>query len=243
MRLSRFKTGLLLFLFFLAICEFCLIVRYDVINRFLVYHNLKEQQPEDRDDYRCLKGWENTLAKLNYKADVCFFGHSIIADADFQKDYPNLKTVNLGYSGDDLDGMIVRHKMIYHVHPSKIFIMAGINDLKKSRRPTINEVIGKYNQLLDSIQGYNPQATIYLVSLLPINKEMAETQATTERIQKTNDSMRSMAKNRSIEFVDIYHLFLDKDGNLAAEYTYDGIHLNTVGYVFLSETLRSYLLN
>ena len=50
-----------------------------------------------------LLAWENCLEKLDYDADVVFFGDSITYQSDFQ--HPGLKIVNLGYSGDTLSGI------------------------------------------------------------------------------------------------------------------------------------------
>lgn len=231
-----------LLLCILALVELLLIVHYDIVDIYLINHGFKEQNPKDRKDYRCLKGWENTLAKMNYKADVCFFGNSIIADANFQEDFPNLKIVNLGYSGDDLNGMIVRHKMIFEVHPTKIFLMAGINDLSK-RRENIENIIVKYSMLLDSINKYNPNSEIYLFSILPINHKMKNTSVTKDRIIKTNNEIKNIALKRSITYIDLYSLFVGEDNNMEEKYTYDGIHLNRNGYDIWNNVLKSHLFD
>lgn len=89
-----------------------------------------EMNPKDRGDYYCISGWTNTLNKLNYDADVVFFGNSITRGGDFQDYFTDVKTCNLGYPGDNMDGMMLRMGQIKAVNPEKVFVMAGINGLQ-----------------------------------------------------------------------------------------------------------------
>ena len=74
----------------------------------------------ERKDYWALMGWQNTMEKFGYDADICFFGNSITYYSQFQKAFSDLKIVNLGYPGDRLDGMLVRYRTISFVKPEMI---------------------------------------------------------------------------------------------------------------------------
>ena len=224
----------------IAIIEFVLLVRHDVIKNIMINRGLLKKEVTERPDYHCLLGWENTLEKMNYKADACFFGNSITFHSDFQKDYPNLKIVNLGYSGDKIEGMLIRYKQIACVKPDKIFIMAGHNDLINPRLP-MERFAEVYVQLIDSIQELNPNSDIYLESILPVNHQMKLDVMPSDRIIEANRVIRAVAEERSMVYVDLFSLYADKDKELPAELTIDGVHLKPSSYKRWSEKISQYL--
>lgn len=59
--------------------------------------------------------------------DVVFYGNSITCGSSFQDYFPEVSICNLGYPGDNLDGLTSRSYMIATVKPEKVFVMGGIN--------------------------------------------------------------------------------------------------------------------
>lgn len=224
----------------IALIELVLLFRYDVFKSALISRGLLNQEPSERPDYHCIQGWENTLSKMNYKADVCFFGNSITFHSDFQKDYPHLKIINLGYSGDKIDGMLFRYKQIASVRPDKIFIMAGHNDLV-NKHLTMEGFKTKYVQLIDSIQRANPNSIIYLESILPVNHQMRPDIIPTYRIIEANNIIKSLAEEHSMVYVDLFSLYADNNKELPTVLTTDGIHLRPSSYKIWSDNISQYL--
>ena len=224
----------------IAVIEFVLLIRHDVIKNILINRGILKKEVTERPDYHCLLGWANTLEKIDFKADACFFGNSITFHSDFQKDYPNLKIVNLGYSGDIIDGMLIRYKQIASVKPQKIFLMAGLNDL---RNPlvTIEKFRESYKQLLDSIRISNPNANIYLESILPVNHQINYKLYPTERIMEANRVIKGLAKQYSLVYIDLFSLYADKNNELPADLTTDGVHLKPESYRIWSNAIHHYL--
>ncbi len=227
-------------LILIVVIELVLLVRHGVIKDIMINRGFIKKEVTERPDYHSLLGWENTLAKMNYKADVCFFGNSITFDSDFQKDYPNLRIVNLGYSGDKIDGMLFRYKQIASVKPDKIFIMAGHNDLANTRL-TLEKFKTIYNQLIDSIQISNPNSVIYLESILPVNHQMKHDIMPSDRIIESNRIIKTLADERSLVYVDLFSLYADKNKELPIELTTDGIHLKPSSYKRWSDKISQYL--
>ena len=60
----------------------------------------------ERTDGGCVDSWNNCIKKLDMQADVVFFGDSHIAGGNFQKAFPDVKSINLGYIGEDTKGML-----------------------------------------------------------------------------------------------------------------------------------------
>lgn len=87
----------------------------------------------NRKEYDCLRGWTNSLESLHDTVDVVFFGNSITHGGRFDQAFPDMKVCNLGYPSDDIEGMRKRIPQIVALHPRKVFIMGGINNLKQIR--------------------------------------------------------------------------------------------------------------
>ena len=226
------------------ILESILLVHYKVVDRILFSLGLvkKEIVFTERKDYWCLMGWQNTLRKLDYDADVCFFGNSITYDANFQKDFPHLRVVNLGYPGDDVEGMIIRYKQISAIHPEMVFIMAGINDLTK-KNVTVKDFEFNYRQLIDSIRISNPEARLFLESILPINHQMRPELPSTEKIIEANNVIRQVSSECGFVYIDLFAAYADNKGEMPSELTRDGIHLYPHSYRPWSLEIKKYIEN
>lgn len=109
-------------------------------------------------DYWAIVGWTNTIKKLHMDFDIAFFGNSITRGSDFQLAFPDKKIINLGYSGDNMIGMLKRVPMIQSANPKKVFIMAGTNDLVHIG---LNEYKARYTNLISAIKDSIPGIYIY----------------------------------------------------------------------------------
>ncbi len=196
-----------------------------------------EMNPKDRGDYYCINGWTNTLNKLNYDADVVFFGNSITRGGDFQDYFTDVKTCNLGYPGDNMDGMMLRIGQIKAVNPEKVFVMAGINGLQSQ---TDNVFETKYQLMVDSIKSILPEAEIYLQSILPVNHDMKSGLASKDKIQKANEIVAKIAQRSNCVYVDLWALY-EKEGEMPQELTRDGVHLKPEAYERWMEEIRKYI--
>jgi len=206
------------------------------------YYTLKQTlnvQVESGDYYSVL-GWTNTLEKLNFKADACFFGNSLTCYSNFQKEYPNKKIVTLGYPGQGVKGMLKRCNQITAVHPDKIFVMAGINDLNLNKM-SFAEFCGYYEQLVDSIQSSNRSAEFFLQSVLPVNHSINRLHPQKEDILKANVFIKLLASRKRLVYIDLYNFFSDENGELKEEYTTDGIHINEKAYSIWSNIIKKYI--
>src|SRR5690606_40081866 len=81
---------------------------------------------------------------------------------------PELPILNRGISGDISFGVLARLDEILRHQPKKIFLMIGVNDLKRNV-PT-EYIIANYHKIVARIQKDSPKTKIYLNSILPINE-------------------------------------------------------------------------
>lgn len=188
-------------------------------------------------DYWARVGWTNTIEKLHTDFDIAFFGNSITRGSDFQLDFTDKKIINLGYSGDNIPGMIKRVPMIQKANAKKVFIMAGTNDLIQI---SLEEYKTRYSKLLSTIQDSIPGIKIYLESVLPSNHEMGD-YAPNPKVREANRIVQELAKQYNCTYIDIYHLYANEQDELPKEMTRDGVHLYPEQYAKWAEAIRTYV--
>ena len=198
---------------------------------------LCELSPKNRDDYWCIQGWTNTLKKMDYDADVVFIGSSQTCGGKFQEYFPNVKTCNLGYPGDNMSGVMLRAKQVRAVHPEKVFVLTGINGLQRKSEKTFER---QYQRMVDSIKSAVPQAEIYLQSVLPVNHSMRKGIASSEKIIESNAIIAKIAARSNCVYVDLWSLY-EKDGEMPKELTRDGVHLFPEAYDRWADEIKKYI--
>ena len=177
-----------------------------------------------RADNDCVDSWNNCIKKLDMKVDVVFFGDSHTAGGDFQKAFPDVKSLNLGYVGEDTKGMLRRVETIAAVQPKKIFLMAGINGLKGQ---SLSDFEYWYTVLVDSIRIAVPNAELYIESILPVTA--SSDYCDNAKINEANTIIRHITQERNITYIDLHTAYADKE-TLPENMSYDGLHLTEDAY-------------
>ncbi len=109
---------------------------------------------------------------------------------------------------------------------SKIYLAFGINELGYRSTETFYRT---YCQLIDSIRAVQPNALIYIQTIIPVNHERAAATGharyvNCDRIREFNEVIRRVANDKRIPLLDIYNAFA-VDGQLPADASRDGVHL------------------
>ncbi|MDO5343215.1 MAG: GDSL-type esterase/lipase family protein [Bacteroidia bacterium] len=188
-------------------------------------------------DYWARACWTNTIDKLHTDFDVAFFGNSITRGSDFQSYFPDIKIINLGYSGDNILGMLKRVPMIQKSNAKKVFIMAGTNDLVHI---SLDEYKTRYVNLITSIKDSIPDIEIFLESVLPSNHEMGN-YAPNKKVREANAIVSQLAEQYECTFIDLYSLYANEDDELPKDLTRDGVHLFPQSYDRWAEKIRPYI--
>ncbi|WP_324181652.1 GDSL-type esterase/lipase family protein [Aquimarina gracilis] len=177
---------------------------------------------------------------LNY-GDIVMLGNSITEEGRDWKaklGVPNAR--NRGASGDVTEGVLLRLKEIIHFKPKMIFLMIGINDLSNRcshKAMSSPEYVG-YNilKITKKIHRKIPDTKIYLQTILPTSHEFMK-----DDIDAVNSIIKSNEKNGTYEVIDLNAVFLDEEGLLRSDLTYDGIHLNVKGYETWVDVIKPFL--
>lgn len=182
-------------------------------------------------------GWNNTLYKLDYDADVVFFGDSITHDSDFREFFPEKKIVNCGYPGDDLEGMIERVYPLAKLTPETVFVLGGINGLTDKN---VDESIAVYSRLMDTLKENLPDSKIVIQSVLPISGKREPFICRNSTILEFNGKLKRLTEEKGVAFVDLYPLYA-RDGEIDPEVTGDGLHLYPEAYGLWAEKIEEYI--
>ena len=168
--------------------------------------------------------------------NILFIGHSLIEFFDWQKRFPAHRVANLGAAGEMVEGLLRRIGSITGKHDTAdlIFIMSGLNDVAMEEF----DFLGSYREIIIQLRSAYPDARIYIHSLLPTAVDFISNTS----IRDVNGSLKALAGELGIEYLDIYRDFTHDDGRVIREYLLaDGVHLSDKGYEVWSGVLARIL--
>ncbi|MHC5595098.1 MAG: SGNH/GDSL hydrolase family protein [Nostoc sp.] len=132
--------------------------------------------------------------------------------------------LNQGISGDTSSGVLKRLGAFSATRPNVIYIMAGINDLRKGASD--ETILRNYRRIIRRLRQTHPHAQIIVESILPTRLP----KVSNNRIRHINVQLTVIAKQEGANYLNIYSWFTDMEGNLRPELTTDGLHLSQEGY-------------
>ena len=119
----------------------------------------------------------------------------------------------------------------------KVYILLGVNELGWYNDQRFYD---GYAQLVDLVREVQPDAQIYLQTLLPVTAEKSERHEwlKNEKIAVYNDLISQLAREKEVYLVDAHAALADETGALPAEESVDGVHLTRSGYQIWAGYLR-----
>ena len=107
---------------------------------------------------------------------------------------------------------------------SKVYIMLGINETGWVYEDIFIE---KYGEIIDGIREINPDAVIYVQSILPVSNEVSNTHSyiKNEKISTYNQLLQEMAEEKDVYYLNVAEAVAASDGSLPEDAATDGIHL------------------
>ena len=208
------------------------------------FHRMQAQPTSTVDSNYVFSGYTESLAIFKkmpvLKKAVIFLGNSLTDAGRWNDILPELPVLNRGISGDISFGVLARLDEVIRHQPAKVFLMIGVNDLKRNI-PT-EYIIANYQKIVQKIREASPHTVIYLNSVLPINEQKLIEPfraVKNENINILNLALKEISmKNKKVRYVDLHPLLADTKGNLKPDITPDGIHLEVAAYVDLVNYLK-----
>ncbi|BAZ17497.1 GDSL family lipase [Calothrix sp. NIES-4071] len=132
--------------------------------------------------------------------------------------------LNQGISGDTSTGVLKRISAFSKTRPDVIYVMAGINDLR--RGASDETILRNHRRIIRRLREEHPMTQIIVQSILPTRLSTIPN----TRIRTINQKLALIAKQEGANYLNIHHWFTDFQGNLRQELTTDGLHLSLNGY-------------
>jgi lysophospholipase L1-like esterase len=153
--------------------------------------------------------------------------------------FPAVSIANFGIAGDTVHGISTRVNNILSFNASKVFIMAGVNDLFMYR--SVEEILVDYAALVEALAEKGVQ--VYIQSTILCNTNLAgNCTDILEKIESINAALKLMEKKPNIVYVDL-NSQLENNDQLNEIYTYDGVHLNAAGYKVWQAEIAALITN
>jgi lysophospholipase L1-like esterase len=84
-----------------------------------------------------------------------------------------------------------------------------------------------------------PKTEIFIISVLPTNySNFNKYDIDNSEIVKLNQSLKNMSNKYNLNFINCHDDFLNENGDLDEKFTYDGLHLNQIGYTKLASWIK-----
>lgn len=132
--------------------------------------------------------------------------------------------LNQGISGDTTSGILQRLSAIAPTRADKIYVMAGINDLRKGHSDAT--ITNNLHQIMRRLRQDHPQAQVVVQSILPTRYDAIPS----SRVRSLNEKIKAIARQEGVYYLDLFAFFTDSEDRLSRGLTTDGLHLNPQGY-------------
>lgn len=111
---------------------------------------------------------------------------------------------------------------------SKVYLMLGMNELGWVY-PDL--YIKHYGALIDRIREIQPDAVIYIESIMPVTKTKDDEGGyiNNERINQYNQLLMQLAEDKEVWYLDVSQAVEDESGRLPEAISFDGVHLKPEG--------------
>lgn len=172
------------------------------------------------------------------KREIVFLGNSLTEGGKWQELIRNKHVINRGISGDVSYGLLARLDEVLSSKPAKIFLLCGINDMKRGTSDDL--ILSNIRKIADRVKSQSPHTKLLIQSLLPVNESMlpaSYSNINNAKIDEFNHRLDSMCLQIDVNYIDLHPVFEDQEGSLRKELCIDGLHLRQASYILWSNYL------
>ena len=127
----------------------------------------------------------------------------------------------------------------------KVYIMLGINEMGFGGPEGFQTAMG---EIVDQVRARQPEAVIYIQSLVPIRPELAREMnpagwLNNDNVAAYDQALRAVCEEKKAVYVDVAAALVGEDGSLPLEGTTDGVHFTRSWYEKWYESLRTHTVD
>lgn len=174
--------------------------------------------------------------------DILFVGNSITDGGEWCELFQNPNVKNRGISGDTTQGVYDRLDALLKGTPAQIFLLIGINNVPRGE--SADSIAAGIRRIVQRIRQESPATEVLVQSVLPVTPQYGKFDGHTSRWQlvpEINRSVRRLAQEEKVTYIDLFSHFADAEGKMKPEYTNDGLHLKGNGYLLWKEVVQPFL--
>lgn len=168
---------------------------------------------------------------------IIFLGDSITEAFPLATLFPGRSLRNCGVWGDNTDLVLARLERDVLAHRfDTLFLLIGTNDMAMGFPD--KKIFSNMDTIVHRTRSASPGAEIIVQSILPTrgleNRPLS-------RIALLNEGIKTIAAKNSARYLDIGSLFVNSHGEIAAEFSEDGLHLTPAAYRVWATFIEPYL--
>jgi lysophospholipase L1-like esterase len=216
---------------------------------FLPLFTAYSQEDTMKKDWANLKKYateNNQLMQLQTTKPIVLMGDSItefwkVNDGDF---FSSNNLIDRGISGQTTPQMLLRFRQdVIELNPSKVVILAGINDIAENTGPiSLETVFGNIVSMVELAKAN--KIKVILCAVLPSNNFYWNPKLQpADKVIELNKMITAYALKNKIPFVDYYSAMVDANKGLDIKYGDDGVHPNLNGYKLMESLLLKVMNN
>lgn len=176
------------------------------------------------------------------KENYVFLGDSITYGYKVEEFFDKYYVVNSGINGNTTSDILNDlEKRVYQYNPTKVFLLIGINDLKKNVES--KTIINNIDSIITNIKRNRPYTEIYVESIYPLGKTRSSKNfehIQNNTIKEINNELELLCKKKAITYINVYDTLLEGEF-INPYYTKDGVHLTDLGYYKVTKVLEGYM--
>jgi lysophospholipase L1-like esterase len=174
--------------------------------------------------------------------NIVMLGDSLTDECEWAELFGDRNILNRGISGDCAIWLGDRLDPIIAGQPRKLFLLIGFNDLHDN--VPIEKIVRSIDGVVERLQKETPQTEIYVESVLPVDITypfFADKQDRNCQITELNRRIMAVAEKRGVPYIDVHSVLKDETGNLRKDFSNDGLHLMSAGYMAWKNLLEPYI--
>lgn len=173
--------------------------------------------------------------------EVIFAGDSLVAAGPWPDLFGTIHGRGIG--GETTSGLLRRLDEITEDKPRRLVLLIGANDLAAAATPT--RVLANYRAILERVRDEAPATETVVLGVLPVNRtSVTGPTYTNATVGEVNRGLKELvAEFPKARFVDLTDLLADEAGDLRPEFTMDGLHLTTEGYLAIRGRIEGAILD
>jgi lysophospholipase L1-like esterase len=177
--------------------------------------------------------WDALFNTQRDNQEIIFIGTSLTEGFELRSSFGNMHLKNMGFAGLETDEILENLKRIIVRKPPKIFLEAGINDVRNGKNT--DKAYNNFVEMNTVAKAASPATKLYVQSVLPtLNSQF------NQKIKAYNRRVANYCLANHVVYIDMYDYFL-VDNKLNALATTDGTHLTPYGYYLWKTQLEKYI--